>query len=115
MTKRFRFVRLSTRNRVAWLEFDRPPVNAFNREMVTETRSAIEAALSDPESKVMVLGSANAQYFSAGADLRVFSGMKSDGMRRWVSECHDIARLLRNSAKPCWPRSMGQLSAVAWR
>lgn len=82
------------------VEFDRPPVNAFNREMVTETRSAIEAALSDPESKVMVLGSANAQYFSAGADLRVFSGMKSDGMRRWVSECHDIARLLRNSAKP---------------
>lgn len=100
MAKEFRFVRLSTRNRVAWLEFDRPPVNAFNQEMVSETRSAIEAALSNDEAKVLVFGSANNRYFSAGADLRVFSGMKSEAMRRWVSECHEIARQLRNSAKP---------------
>ncbi|WP_422001330.1 enoyl-CoA hydratase/isomerase family protein [Reyranella sp.] len=94
------FVRLSIVAHVGWLEFDRPPVNAFTREMVEETHDAIAAALADPGVRVVVLASAVDRYFSAGADLNVFKGIGRDGMRQWATRCHDIVRLLRGSPKP---------------
>jgi len=100
MTRGFEFIRLQVSARVAWLEFNRAPVNAFNREMVLEVREAIAAALADPEVRVLVLASAIPGYFSAGADLHEFEGMKARDMRGWVSICHEIARLLRSSPKP---------------
>jgi enoyl-CoA hydratase len=96
----FEFIRLRTGARIAWLEFDRAPVNAFNRQMVQEVRDSIAAALADPQVRVLVLASAIPNYFSAGADLHEFEGMKARDMRHWVSMCHEIARLLRSSPKP---------------
>src|SRR5262245_52216091 len=93
-------MRFTNKNRIGWLEFDRPPVNAFTREMVDEVHDALAATLADPAVRVVVLASAVERYFSAGADLNVFKGMKADGMRQWATRCHDIVRLLRGSAKP---------------
>jgi enoyl-CoA hydratase/carnithine racemase len=100
MTRGFEFIRLQVSARVAWLEFNRAPVNAFNREMVLEVREAIAVALTDPEVRVLVLASAIPGYFSAGADPHEFEGMKARDMREWVSICHEMARLLRSSPKP---------------
>jgi enoyl-CoA hydratase len=100
MTHSLEFVRLRIVARVAWIEFNRPPVNAFNREMVDEVREAIATALADLEVRVLVIASAIDGYFSAGADLHVFTGMKGPDMHGWVSLCHGIARLLRSSPKP---------------
>lgn len=94
------FVRFSIERHVGWFEFNRPPVNAFTRQMVDETHDGIAAALSTPEVRVLVLASAVENYFSAGADINAFKGMKSDGARAWATRCHDIVRLLRNSPKP---------------
>ena len=74
-------IRFTIENNVGWLEFNRPPVNAFTREMVEETRNGIGAALADPAVRVLVLGSAVERYFSAGADLNAFKGMAGQGMR----------------------------------
>jgi enoyl-CoA hydratase len=93
-------IRFSNKNGVGWLEFDRPPVNAFTREMVDEFYDAIVATLADPTVRVVVLASAVERYFSAGADLNVFKGMTGEGMRAWANRCHDIVRLLRGSPKP---------------
>jgi enoyl-CoA hydratase len=100
MTNTFNTIRLSVTSRVAWLEFNRPPINAFTHEMVDEVRAAISSALADPAVRVLVIASRLDTYFSAGADLHVFKGLKADGMRRWVETCHEIARLLRASPKP---------------
>ncbi len=100
MTHSFSFIDLSIDQRVAWLRFNRAPVNAFTRLMVEEVREGMAAALADPEVRVLVLASALDGYFSAGADLREFEGLGGPGMRRWASMCHDIARLLRSSPKP---------------
>jgi enoyl-CoA hydratase/carnithine racemase len=100
MTDAFENIRFSIVSRVAWLEFNRAPINAFHSAMVHEVRDAIGLALSDPGVRVLVLGSALDRYFSAGADLHAFKGMKAPEMRRWTATCHDIARLLRNSSKP---------------
>lgn len=94
------FIRSSIDRHVGWLEFNRPPVNAFTREMVDETHDALAAALGDPAVCVLVLASAVPRYFSAGADLNVFKGIGQDGMRRWAERCHEIVRLLRGSSKP---------------
>ena len=74
-------IRFSNKNRIGWLEFDRPPVNAFTREMVDEVHDALAATLVDPAVRVIVLASAVERYFSAGADLNVFKGMTGEGMR----------------------------------
>ena len=93
-------IRQRMEGRVAWLEFNRPPVNAFTQPMVEEVRSGITSALADPQARVLVLASAVDGYFSAGADLKAFAGMKGAQMRAWAELCHDIVRLLRNSPKP---------------
>jgi enoyl-CoA hydratase/carnithine racemase len=93
-------IRFTNQRSVGWLEFNRPPVNAFTREMVDEVHDALGATLADPAVRVVVLASAVERYFSAGADLNVFKGLKSEGMRQWATRCHDIVRLLRGSAKP---------------
>lgn len=96
----FNFIKVSDVRATRWLEFNRPPVNAFTRQMVEEVHSSVRAALGDDGVRVLVLGSSVDRYFSAGADLAEFQGMGAAGMADWVSLCHRIAELLRGSAKP---------------
>lgn len=96
----YSFIRYSTVGAVGWVEFNRPPVNAFHRPMVDETHDCIAAALDDPAVRVLVLASAMGGYFSAGADLNAFRGLTAAGIRDWTARCHQIARLLRASPKP---------------
>lgn len=100
MTATYRHIRSSIDRHVAWIEFNRPPINAFDRAMVEETYSAVEVAIADREVRVLVLASALDKYFSAGADLNVFKGLSPDGVRDWAVGCHALARLLRGSPKP---------------
>ena len=93
-------MRFTQERSVGWLEFNRPPVNAFTRDMVDEVHDALVATLADSAVRVVVLASAVERYFSAGADLNVFKGIGQNGMRRWAMRCHDIVRLLRGSSKP---------------
>ena len=92
--------RLTIDRWVGWLEFNRPPVNAFTREMVDEVHDTLAGALADPAVRVLVMASAVERYFSAGADLNGFKDITPDGMRNWAERCHDIVRLLRHSPKP---------------
>jgi enoyl-CoA hydratase/carnithine racemase len=68
--------------------------------MIEEVREAIATALADPSVRVLVLASSIDGYFSAGADLHAFAGMRARDMESWVVLGHGIARLLRASPKP---------------
>jgi enoyl-CoA hydratase/carnithine racemase len=94
------FVRVTVHDRVGWIEYDRPPVNAFHWEMLREVPEALEEHLADPAVRVVVFGSTLDAHFSVGADLRVFSDTDDEGMRRWVDVCHDLVRRMRASPKP---------------
>lgn len=100
MSEKFEHVRLEVVNGVAWLEFARPPVNAFNRQMVDETFAAMKQALADPAARVLVIASAVDKYFSAGADLSAFAALNASQMREWIELMHEIARALRDARKP---------------
>ena len=94
------FVRLSIENHVGWLEFDRPPVNAFEWVMTRQVRDALEWFEHHDDVRVIVMASALERYFSAGADLEAFRDIGESGMGDWCDLVHDIVRRLRSSGKP---------------
>ena len=87
-------------NRVGWLDYSKPPINAFHWQMVDEVHQGLKQYLADREVRVIVLGSALDRFFSAGADITVFQGIGETGMRDWVNTAHEVARTLRQSHKP---------------
>ena len=96
----FEFLKTSVEERVAWLEYRRPPVNAFDWTMLREVPAALDSLLQDPGVRVIVFASALEKYFSTGADLRVLQAMTPENMREWVETCHALVRRLRRAEKP---------------
>jgi enoyl-CoA hydratase len=94
------FVRVTVEGPVGWLEYNRPPVNAFNWEMLRQVPEALQRFLDDPRVRVIVFGSALETYFSSGADLRVLQAMDQAALRDWVQICHNLVRRMRRSPKP---------------
>ncbi len=96
----YEFVRISVEERVGWLEYRRPPVNAIDWTMLREIGAALKAHLQDPGVRVVVIASALEKFFSTGADLRVLQAMREQEMREWVGICHALVREIRQAPKP---------------
>ena len=96
----YQYLCVRTRDRVGWLEYNNPPINAFNWEMLREVPSALQALLDEPQVRVVVFASAIEKYFSVGADLKLFDGIGSKGMAEWVSICHGLVSKMRRALKP---------------
>ncbi len=96
----YQYLRLRTENRIGWLEYNRPPINAFNWEMLREMPAALDELLKDSQVRVIVIASAIEKYFNTGADIHVFDGIDTEGISEWVSICHGIVSLMRRSEKP---------------
>ena len=96
----YEFLNVSVEDKVGWIEYNRPPINAFNHQMLHEMRSALDALIAEPRCRVVVIGSALEKHFSAGAELQIFDGIGAKGMRDWAEFCHGIVGVLRASPKP---------------
>ncbi|NIO07120.1 MAG: hypothetical protein GTO40_03660 [Deltaproteobacteria bacterium] len=96
----YQFLKIGVKERVAWLEYHRPPVNAFNWEMLREVLAGFDELLHNPDVRVIVFASALRKYFSTGADIRVFQAMGQQDMREWVQTCHILVRQMRQANKP---------------
>jgi len=103
----YKYLNVTIENRVGWIEYNRPPINAFNWEMLREVPAALEEMLQDQKMRVIVIASAIEKYFSTGADLRVFDGIGKKGMEEWVSICHGLVSLMRKSHKPLLAKIRG--------
>lgn len=72
-------VRHEVRDRVATITLDQPEKrNPLSATMLRELRAALEAARSDPQTRVVVLTGAGDRAFCAGADLSGFSEKRSE-------------------------------------
>ncbi len=100
MTEPLEFIDLEVVNRVGWLRYNRPPLNAFNWQMVAEVSAGLARLSNDPQVRVIVIGSAVEKYFSAGADLQEFVDIGGARMREWALRCHKIVHLLRDMPQP---------------
>ena len=63
------FIRYSVEDRVATVVIDHPPVNALNRQTLTELEAALDALLADADVKVIVITGGGQLAFVAGADV----------------------------------------------
>jgi len=100
MTQNSDFLRVHREGRVGWIEYNRPPRNAFNWEMLGAIRPAVEKHLDDPQVRVLVFASAVEGYFSVGADVTLLADFDSAAAAHWIDLCHEIVPVLRNSSKP---------------
>lgn len=41
----YKYLNLCIENRIGWIEYNRPPINAFNWEMLREVPAALEESL----------------------------------------------------------------------
>ncbi len=96
----FDFLKVHNEQGVGWIEYNRPPRNAFTFEMNGEVTAAVEAHVADPAVRVIVIGSALDDYFSVGADVQIFDGINREGIIALTTQLHELARTLRRSPKP---------------
>jgi len=96
----YQYLKVRTKDRVGWIEYNRPPVNTFNWEMLHEVPAALETLLKDPKVRVIVFASAIEKYFSTGAEIRVFDRISMKGMEKWISTCHTFVSQMRQARKP---------------
>ncbi|HZY44410.1 MAG TPA: enoyl-CoA hydratase-related protein [Anaerolineae bacterium] len=63
------FIRYTVEDKVATLVIDHPPVNALNKQTLTELDAALEALLADVTVKIIVITGGGQMAFVAGADV----------------------------------------------
>lgn len=97
---KFADLKISVTNHVGWLEYDKPPINAFGLETMPEIVAGIASLVANPEARVIVIASALEKYFSVGADLNIFDGITREEMAINVDNNHRIVDILRESPKP---------------
>lgn len=93
-------IRASVVNHVGWVDYNRPPVNAFHHDMLAEVTIALDLFAKADDVRVVVLGTALPAYFSAGADLAQFVAIGREGMEAWVGMVHRVVQQIRGSEKP---------------
>jgi enoyl-CoA hydratase len=96
----YEFLKVHVEERVGWLSYNRPPMNAFTLEMLRELDRGLEELLGDPGVRVVVIASALEKFFSVGADLRVFQTMGPEAMRLWAATSHATVLRMRRAPKP---------------
>ena len=66
------FVTFSKNGKVGSITLNRPPANSYEINFMRQLGAAIDAANADDDVRVVILQSASAKFFSAGADLKAF-------------------------------------------
>jgi len=110
----YQFLKVRTKDRVGWIEYNRPPINAFNWEMLHEVPAALEALLKNPNVRVIVFASAIEKYFSTGAEIRVFDRISMKGIEEWISTCHFLVSQMRQARKPLLAAVRGIAAGVGF-
>ena len=71
----WQYIRTEVADKVAVLTIDHPPVNSFNKQVVTELDQAIDELLADDEVKAIVITGGGTNAFVAGADIPEIKGL----------------------------------------
>ena len=90
-------VQLETRGRVAIAWLDHPPANALSPDTVDALRRAW-GALDSTVVRALVIASANARLFCAGADIKAFTAMDEATGRAYVAGTHELLRAFERSS-----------------
>lgn len=90
-------VKLETRGAVALAWLDHPPANALSPDTVAGLRKAWEQ-LDGTSVRALVIASASARLFSAGADIKAFTAMDEASSRAYIANTHALLRAFERSS-----------------
>ena len=90
-------VRLETRGEVAIAWIDNPPANSIDVEFIAAFERVWETVSAQEQIGALVLASANAGLFCAGADIKAFTTMDAAAQSRFVGRMHALARSMTGS------------------
>jgi enoyl-CoA hydratase/carnithine racemase len=85
---------------VGTITLDNPPANSYDIEMVTELGAAIDAAVADATSRVVVVRSASEKFFCAGADIKRFLANDVEANMEMVRTAHAALGRIAAADKP---------------
>ena len=74
--------------KVGTITLDRPPANSYEIEFMRQLGSAIDAAESDADVRVVILQSASEKFFSAGADIKAFLANSTEANMAMIVLAH---------------------------
>jgi enoyl-CoA hydratase/carnithine racemase len=63
---------------VAWVTLDNPPINLLDTQLITDLATVSRALAADPSVRVVVIDSANPEFFSAHADVSLIKDLPTD-------------------------------------
>ena len=72
-------VTYTTEGALGFITLDHPPANSYDKAFMTEFASAVDSAIASAGVRVVIVQSANPKFFSAGADIKVFTEGNIDG------------------------------------
>jgi enoyl-CoA hydratase len=93
-------VRRERRGRTVVLTLDHPPVNVLSRAVLDALTQRLEEVGRDPEARVVVLASAAARAFAAGADIREMAPMGPGEARTHGARGQGVARRIERLPLP---------------
>lgn len=95
-----RLVTFSHADGIGHIVFDRPPANAYDLAFHEQFNTAIELADTDEETRVVIVRSAVARFFCAGADVKAFAANSTDDNKRMVVSARSALAKIQSSSKP---------------
>lgn len=99
-------IRTEVEDRIALLTIDHPPVNSFNKQVVTELDQAIDELMADDEVKAIVITGGGTNAFVAGADIpEIKELIENPGddyaeAREFIERGQGVNRKIEMSPKP---------------
>lgn len=93
------YISLTIQNRVGYIIINRPKANCYEINFHKQLIACINEANDNPDVKAIVLKSALAKFFSAGADIKVFEANTVEQNKDMVKHAQIVANALANSKK----------------
>lgn len=84
---------------VGIIVMDAPPVNAYDVDMLRAMQEAIQEARRDDGIRCLVIKSAIAKFFSAGADIKTLQDSSAAEFANLLTVAHETTMMLENTPK----------------
>ena len=98
------FIRYTIEDRVATLVIDHPPVNAFNKQTITELDGAIDELLANADVKVVIITGGGQMAFVAGADIgeinTLVKALDAAGAQAFIEQGQRVFTKIETAPKP---------------
>jgi enoyl-CoA hydratase/carnithine racemase len=101
MTDDYETFRVVRRDGVAWVTIDHPPINLLDLSMLLEFGRLVEDLCADDEVTVVVVDSADDEFFVAHADVSLIQGLPTDdvALHDSLSAFHQLTESWRTMPK----------------